>query len=285
MLQAPRLGAQVAQNFARCVCEAPEVFLAMRGRYENGLLERWRQEKALIQHPLMKAAENLVLLRLHVTIVSEGSGVAAECDTEERARTVDLVWNAVIGEAGAQLGFDERAFRFEAVIEAGTGEYGEVCQSGRHGQRIGGEGARLEYCPIKGYLLHVGSPAAISAHRGAASYDLAEGDEIRVDTECRADRAIAQTESRYHLVEDQQAAMLIAKRAQAFNKCGPGFHQAHVGRMGLHQHRSDRRAMQGERCGELAFVVVLAEQHFTDGLSTDAPGDPFAPASTSSRVR
>ena len=105
-------------------------------------------------------------------------------------------------------------------------------------------------------LLHDVAPAAERADRHAAADDFAERRQVGLDAVQRLRAAERDAKARHHFVEDQHAAVLVAHRAQRFEKSGHGQHAIHVAGDRLDDDAGDLAADVGEQLLHLRDVVV-----------------------------
>ena len=150
--------------------------------------------------------------------------------------------------------------RGESVEKSGRGNLFQGRQTGRHRDRIAGQGAGLIDRAERCQLVHDLGAAAEGANRQTAADDLAQGDEIGLHAKA-AHRALrADAETGHHLVEDQHGAMLRAVLAQGFEEAGRRRHQIHVARHRLDDDTGDLAAALGEQALDLADVVVVEHE-------------------------
>ncbi len=106
---------------------------------------------------------------------------------------------------------------------------------------------------------HVGAPAE-SADGHAAADDLAEGGEIGFDPVQGLGAAERDAETGHDLVENQQAAVVVAAAAQGREKPGQRRHAVHVARYRLDDDSGNALAVLGEGLLDLRRVVEIQGQ-------------------------
>ena len=120
-------------------------------------------------------------------------------------------------------------------------------------------------------LVHELAARAEGAERQAAADGLGQADDVGLDLEVLLGAAPGELGARLHLVEDEQAAELVAQRAQLLQEAVARRHHAHV-----HHHRLDDDGRdlvlvpleQGARAAAVSFQV--RDQRVLDGQRRDA---------------
>src|SRR5690606_33593560 len=171
----------------------------------------------LLQHQMEETAEALRITGHDILEGLDGVGTAevkAEHGTdlsgdEGHAGRIGAVLHALQQAAGvfAQL-----------IVESGAADQPERGQAGGHRQRITGQGAGLVDRAQRRNLFHDLALATEGTHRHAAADDLAEGGQVRGDTEMRLGTAQGDAKAGHHLIEDQHHAILVADLAQTFEE-------------------------------------------------------------------
>ena len=159
----------------------------------------------------------------------------------------DVVGTAEVqAEHGTGLGGDERyACGIGALLQAvehAAGVVGQLGveawaadqlqggQAGGHGQRVARQGAGLVDRAERGDAAHDFTLATEAADRHAATDDLAEGGQVRLDAVVALGAAQGNAEAGHHFVEDQHHAVLVALLAQAFEEARCRRYAVHVAR-------------------------------------------------------
>jgi 6-phosphofructokinase 2 len=182
-----------------------------------------------------------------------------------------------LGDAGAILASEAGVLRrqgeprrqhgctvFEAVVGLPV-ELAERRQPGRRRKRVPRERPCLVDGPDGGEHLHHVAPPPERADRQPAPEDLSEAEQVQANPEALGRPARSEAEAGDHLVEDQQRANVVTRRAQCLEEPGLGRHDTHVRRNRLDD--DARHALVEHR-----DHVVRSDHGLGDGLRGDACG-------------
>src|SRR4051794_16684661 len=143
-----------------------------------------------------------------------GDWLAGEEEGHHAADPCELMWHVCTDCGVSYSTFQARTQTLKSIVWRIVSQGTEHRTTGRCGQRISTECARLKYFAGRQNVVHDLGPAAIRSHRQTATYDFAESREIRLDAEQLLRSAVGHTKAGHHLVADQKCVLFPRQSAK-----------------------------------------------------------------------
>ena len=207
---------------------------------KGGLEGRGGEKHAACQGGAVPAPEQGDIGRLRLRVVADRAG--REEDSPHRARVSDAGGHPVPPRGVRYTRNQPGSSPLQRLIEPRARRLPQGGQSGRHRDRVAGQGPGLIHRAGGRHEAHEIRAAAIRADRQAAPHDLAERRQVGAHAETLLGAARGDSEAGHHLIEDQQRPVGVTQPPQGGMELRFGRDEAHVAEIRLDDDGRELRA-------------------------------------------